>query len=246
MNAFVTGGSRGIGRAIVLRYVQEGWGVAFTYGSNDSAAKETIKLAAEINPDVQVKAYQMPLQDAAAIEDVCDQALFEFKEIHAVVNNAAMVRDNAAIFMSNEEWDEVIQVNLTAPYIVARSFLMSMVGQKYGRLIFISSLSAHGSSGQVNYAASKAGLNGLSQTLAKEYGSKGVTSNVVTVGYVPTEMTKENLNQQLHDFWLTYCPAKREGKGHEIASTVFHLSGEDAGFLTGENIKVAGGLTYAP
>jgi len=246
MNAFVTGASRGIGRTIVLKYVKEGWGVAFTYASKPEGAEETIRLAKEINPDVKIKAYQLDLADRKAIETVCEQVLMDFDDIEAVVNNAAMLRDNAAVLMSDEEWLDVLAVNLSGPFFVDRAFLMHMVGNRSGRLIHISSIASYGSSGQVNYAAAKSGLEGLNLTLAKEYGSKGITSNIVTVGYVPTDMTVENMNEALTKYWLQYCPAKRVGTPEEIAGMVFYLSTKEAGFISGENIRVSAGLTYAP
>lgn len=245
-NAFVTGGSRGIGRALVLRYVKEGWGVGFTYATNTAAAEETIALAREINPEADVRAYQLILSDTDKIEEVSEQVIDDFGDITAVVNNAAVLKDNAAALMSNEEWKDVIDVNLTAPFIISRSFLLHFLSNRKGRLIHISSLSAYGSSGQINYAASKAGLHGMSLTIAKEYGKKGITSNIITVGFVPTSMTENNMIQSLQDYWLTYCPAKRVGTSDEIASAALYLSGDEAGFINGEDLRITGGLSYAP
>jgi 3-oxoacyl-[acyl-carrier protein] reductase len=246
MNLFITGGSRGIGRAIVLKFVAEGWNVAFTYVSNQAAADETVEAARTVNPSATVRAYLMDLHDQAGIEAVCEKVISDFEDIHAVVNNAAIIRDNAAALMSNEEWNEVIGCNLSAPFIVCRSFLMNMLSKRYGRFIHISSLSADGSSGQVNYAAAKAGLDGMSRTLAKEYARKGITSNIVAVGFVPSELTKNHMNEQLQKFWIEHCPAKRVGKAEEIAGMVHHLCTEAGSFINGEHIRIAGGFTYAP
>lgn len=246
MNAFITGGARGIGRAIVLKFIQEGWGVAFTYSSNQALADETVKQAQALKPGCQVKAYAMQLKDPDGIEKVCDQAIRDFKTITTVVNSAATLKNGAAVMLSNEDWNEVIAVDLSGPFFVDRSFLMHMVANRKGHLIHLSSLAAGGSSGQVNYAAAKAGLDGLSQTLAKEYGAKGITSNVVTVGYVPTDMTKDHMSSQLQAFWLEHCPAHRVGTPEEIAGIVHYLSTEPASFISGENIRIVAGLTYAP
>ena len=245
-NAFVTGGSRGIGRAIVLRYVKEGWGVGFTYASNAAAAEETVSLAKEINPAANLRAYQLDLADHGRIEEICDQVIDDFGDVTAVVNNAATLRDNAAALMSNEEWQKVIDVDLTAPFIVSRSFLLHFLSNRKGRLVHVSSLAAYGSSGQVNYAAAKAGLHGMSLTIAKEYGKKGITSNIVTVGFVPTDMTDDNMAHQLKEYWVKHCPARRVGTAEEIASAGYYLSSDEAGFITGEDLRVAAGLTYAP
>ncbi|NCN05885.1 MAG: SDR family oxidoreductase [Spirochaetales bacterium] len=245
-NAFVTGGSRGIGRGIVLEYVKRGWGVAFTYNSRANAADETIAAAKEINPAIQVKSYPMSLLDPTVIEATCENVLEDFNEIDAVVNNAAVIKDNAAALMSNEEWNEVIAANLTAPFLINRSFLMHFLSKRKGRFIQISSLSAGGSSGQINYASAKAGLVGLTRTLAKEYGKKGITANIVTVGYVPTGLTEDNMTNFLQDYWVKNCPARRVGTAEEIAAAVLFLSSDDARFVSGENLHVSAGLTYAP
>ena len=148
--------------------------------------------------------------------------------------------------MSDEEWNEVISANLSGPFFVTRAFLMHFLGVKGGRIINISSLAQDGASGQANYAASKAGLIGLSKSIAREYGPKNITCNVVTVGLVETDMVKDNLADKLSDVWMEYCPMKRLGTPEEIASLVHYLVSKDAGFINGEVIRVAGGLTYVP
>jgi 3-oxoacyl-[acyl-carrier protein] reductase len=246
MNAFVTGGSRGIGRAIVLKFVTEGHGCAFTYASNQSAADAVLAEAKKINARAAVKAYRLDVKDAKAVETVADRAIADFGDIEAVVNNAAVVRNNAAAIMTDEEWNEVIQTDLSGPFFVIRSFLMHMLSNKSGRIVNISSLAQDGTSGQANYSAAKAGLIGLTKTLAREYGVKGITTNIVTVGYVETEMTRDHLADKLHDIWLQYCPMKRVGTADEIASLVHYLTTPAAGFINGEVIRVSGGLTYVP
>ncbi len=246
MNAFVTGGSRGIGRAIVLQFVREGYGCAFTYVGNEDKAEETVELARKINKDCSVRLYRLDVSDSAEVEKTAEQAIDDFSNIHVVVNNAAIVKNNAAAFMEDDQWDSVIATNLSGPFYVIRSFLMHFISNKYGRIINISSLAQSGCSGQVNYAASKAGLIGLSNTIGREYGSKGITSNVVTVGYVQTDMTGDHLAEKLHKIWLDYCPMKRIGTAEEIAGMVHYLTTKAGGFINGEVIRVAGGLTYVP
>jgi len=246
MNVFVTGGSRGIGKAIVLKFIKEGFNCAFTYVTHNQAAEKVIAEAQEINPQAYIKAYQLDLKSAKDIEACSEQVLSDFKSIEVVVNNAAIVKNNAAVLMSDEEWEEVIATNLSGPFYVIRSFLMHMLANRFGRIINISSLAQDGCSGQANYAASKAGLLGLSKTIAREYGAKGITTNVVTVGYVQTQMTEEHLADKLHEIWLQYCPMKRIGTAEEIASLVHYLTTPEAGFINGEVIHVAGGLTYVP
>jgi 3-oxoacyl-[acyl-carrier protein] reductase len=246
MNVFVTGGSRGIGREIVLKFVNEGHHCAFTYVANKAAADKVLAEAKESRPQAVVKAYALDLKDSPAIEAVVERAIGDFENIDAVVNNAAVVRNNAAALMSDDEWNEVIQTDLSGPFFVIRSFLMHMLSNRSGRIINISSLAQDGTSGQANYAAAKAGLIGLTKTLAREYGAKGITTNVVTVGYVETEMTRDHLADKLHDIWMQYCPMKRIGTAAEIASLVHYLTTPEAGFINGEVIRVSGGLTYVP
>jgi 3-oxoacyl-[acyl-carrier protein] reductase len=246
MNAFITGGSRGIGRSIVLALARKGVGCAFTYANDAKAAEETLVLAREAAPGVTVKAYRMDCKRAEEVDATVEAAVEDFGEIGAVVNNAAVVRNNAAVLMTNEEWDEVIATNLSGPFYVVRAMLMHFISNRFGRIVTISSLAAGGCSGQINYAASKAGVEGMTRTLAKEYGPKGITANCVTVGYVETDMTKHHLSDDLRTFWLKFCPLKRTGTGEEIASMVYFLLSEEGGFINGEVINVTGGLTYAP
>lgn len=246
MNCFVTGGSRGIGREIVLRFINEGYGCAFTFSGNAAAADETVKMALEIRPDAKIKAYQMDVKDIQAVESVVEEAIGHFENISVLVNNAGIVKNNAAAVMDDKEWDEVIATNLSGPFYVIRAFLFHFIANRMGRIINISSLAQDGASGQANYAASKAGLIGLTKTLAREYGTKGITSNVVTVGLVQTDMVKDHLAEKLSTIWMEYCPMKRVGTADEIAHTVHFLTTEKAGFINGEVIRVAGGLTYVP
>ena len=246
MNVFISGGSRGIGRSIVLRYVKEGWGVGFSYVQNAGAAEETRRLALEINKDAKIIAYKMDQADAKAVEETVDKVLNDFSEIEALVNNAAIVRNNAAAVMSDEEWDSVIAANLSGPFYLIRGFLMHFLAKRFGRIINISSLAQDGASGQANYAASKAGLIGLTKTIAREYGAKNITCNIVTVGFVATDMTDQNMADKLKKIWLEYCPMKRVGEAAEISSACFYLTGKEAGFINGEILHVSGGLTYVP
>jgi 3-oxoacyl-[acyl-carrier protein] reductase len=246
MNVLITGGSRGIGRAMVLRCAAGGHNIAFTYAHNEKAAQETVALVSAAHPECTVKPYLLDVKNADQVETVIEKIIDDFEEIQAVVNNAAVVKNNAAALMSNDEWDEVIATNLTGPFYVTRALLMHFISNRKGKIVNISSLAQAGCSGQVNYAASKAGLIGMTQTIAKEYGSKGITANVVTVGYVPTDMTKDNMADSLHKYWLQHCPVKKVGSAEDIANMVNFLISEEANFVNGEVIRVSGGLTYAP
>ncbi len=244
--AFVTGASRGIGKGIVKALVLEGYDVAFTYVSKPEVAEATVSELQALAPSAKIRAYAMQLQDAAQIEAVVDQVLLDFDEIGVVVNNAAMLRNNAAALMSNEEWDQVIAADLSGPFYVIRSFLMHMIGNRFGRIINISSLAQDGVSGQINYAAAKAGLVGMTKSLAREYGPKGITANIVSVGLVDTDMAREHAQDEMVQLLLNYCPLRRYGEIDEIANTVSFLAGTGAAYINGESIRVAGGLSYVP
>lgn len=246
MSAFVTGGSRGIGRAIVLELARQGRDVAFTYVGNEEAARETERMAADIAPERRVQAYRLDVRDAAQVERVVDDAIDEFGDIGVLVNNAAILRNNAAAMMSDEEWHDVIATNLTGPFFMARQFLMHFLSNRHGRIINISSIAQDGASGQTNYAASKAGLVGLTKSLAREYGAKGITANVVVPGFVPTDMTGEGMDPRLAEFWKQFCPSRRPGTPEEVASLVHYLASDAAGFVNGSVLHVSGGLTYMP
>lgn len=246
MNALVTGGSRGIGRAIVLKLVREGYNCAFTYSGNQEAANETLRLAWEFNSNLQIEAHLMDQGYADQVERVSNSILESFGNIEVLVNNAATNCNNVIAFMADEQWDEVIRTNLSGPFYLIRQFIMHMVGNRFGRIINISSLAEDGASGQAGYAASKGGLVALSKTVAREYGLKGITCNVITVGLVETELTNSQLSEKLKSVWLEYCPIGRIGEADEIADAVHYLTTEKAGFINGETIKVTGGLTYVP
>ncbi|HJP29904.1 MAG: SDR family oxidoreductase [Candidatus Latescibacteria bacterium] len=246
MNVLVTGGSRGIGRAIVTKLVAEGKGCAFTFVDDETAAEETIAQAREQCSQTPVRAYRMNVRYPDQVEATTERVLEDFGDLGAVVNNAAIVRNGAAALMSDEDWDAVLQTDLSGPFYVIRSLLMHFLSNGGGRIVNISSLAADGSSGQANYAAAKAGLIGLTRTVAKEYGAKGITSNAVTVGYVETDMTSHHMTQQLRDFWVTHCPQKRPGTAQEAANLVHFLLSDEAAFVNGEIVRTAGGLTYAP
>lgn len=243
---FVTGGSRGIGAAIVLAAIEEGHQVAFTYRENEEAARNVMSEARALRADCTCRAYRLDVRDPEEVELVGDQVLGDFMTVEVVVNNAATNRDNLAVSMSDEEWGDVIAANLSGPFYVCRYFLTTMIANHFGRIINISSVSAGGSRGQINYAAAKAGLRGLTCSLAKEYGPKGITANNVTPGLFETEMTQKFMSDDNRFFWLKYCPVRRVGQPPEVAKVVTFLASEAAGFINGAEIPVTGGLDFAP
>lgn len=245
---FVTGGSRGLGAGIVLDAVAAGHDVAFTYVHNKEKAEDVVKRALDIRPDATCKCYQLDVRNAEQVDAVAEQVLDDFDTVEVIVNNAGVSRDNILVSMSNEEWDDVIATNLNGPFYVCRAFLTTLLSNRFGRIINISSISASGGSGQANYAAAKAGLHGLTQTLAKEYGKKGITANVIAPGFFETDMTKDQLAGHLRDFWNNYCPMPkgRTGRMEELSGVVNFLASPAGGFINGQIINVTGGLDWGP
>lgn len=243
MKFFVTGGSRGIGWNIVITALKKGHDVAFTYCNNNTDIDALLKKAKQLAPEAMCRGYQLDVVNHKQVTEVIDQVLSDFDDIDAVVNNAGITKDNLVFNMSNQEWHDVINVNLTGSFYVIREFLPVFLAKKKGRFIGITSIAKDGISGQANYSASKAGLTGLSQSIAKEYGVKGITSNLISPGLFATDMTKKS--EQLGKFWMQHCPLKRLGKLEEISQLVLFLSSDESSFINGEVISVTGGLNWA-
>ena len=243
---FVTGGSRGIGSGIVLAAARSGHDVAFTYANNADAAQDVLKKAREIRPDGKYKAYKLDVRQSAEVERVGESAVEDFETIDVVVANAGINKNNLLVSMSDQEWNDVLDTNLSGAFYVCRFFLSTFLANRSGRFVLISSLGAGGVSGQGNYSASKAGLLGLSATIAKEYGKKGITCNVVSPGFFETDMTREGMSEANRKFWLQYCPAGRLGELPEIAELVVFLSTPGAAYINGQELRVNGGLDWAP
>ncbi len=243
---FVTGGSRGIGAGIVLEAVQSGHDVAFTYVHNEAKAKEVEAKAQELRPGAKCKAYKMNVADSASVEAGADAILEDFETVEVVVNCAGITKGNLLVSMSDEEWADVIGTNLSGPFYVVRQFLPSLLSNRFGRIVNISSIQHSGATGQSNYAASKSGLHGLTKSIAKEYGRKGITANVVVPGFFDTDMTREAMPQVAKDYWKKYCPAPkgRMGDISEVAKLVGFLASPGGAFINGQVIPVTGGLDW--
>lgn len=243
---FVTGGSRGIGEAIVLEAARAGHDVAFTYKSGKESAERVLAGVRDLAPKGRFHAYPLDVRSSAAVEEIGDHVLDDFGSVDVVVANAGVNRNALAAQMSDEDWQLVIDTNLTGTFYVCRQFLPTMVSNRFGRIVMISSLGSKGVTGQAAYAASKAGLLGLSATLAKEYGRRGITSNVLVLGFFETDMTRDGMSASNREFWLKYNPRGRLGELPEIAKTVLFLASDGAGYINGDAIDVTGGLDWAP
>ena len=239
--AIVTGGGRGIGRAIVARLAQEGANVAISYRSNDAAAEETAQKVRDVG--TQCELFK---GDVASPEDV--QALFKgvsdaFGRVDILVNNAGITRDNLMMRMKEDEFDEVLRTNLKGTYLCTRAALRPMVRARWGRIVNVGSVvGLVGNAGQANYAASKAGIIGFTKSVAREVAQRGITVNAVAPGYVETELTG-GLPEGVKDQILAQVPSGRFGEPEEVAEVVAFLSGEGAGYITGQTIAVDGGMT---
>jgi NAD(P)-dependent dehydrogenase (short-subunit alcohol dehydrogenase family) len=241
MKIFITGGSRGIGYQVVMMALAKGHDVAFTYNNPDTDIAKILEEAKRIAPEQMCKGYQLNVRNAADVVTVTDQVLDDFDNI----DTAGINKNNLAFSMTDDEWLDVIDTNLNGAFYIIRQFLPVFLANRKGRFVTVSSIAKDGISGQANYSASKAGLIGLSGAIAKEYGQKGITSNVVVPGMFETDMTKESLSGQLKDFWMLHCPLKRMGKLEELAEVILFLGSDAASFVNGQAISVTGGLDWA-
>jgi 3-oxoacyl-[acyl-carrier protein] reductase len=245
MVIFITGGSRGIGYNIMETALSKGHDVAFTYNNPETDIDKIINQAKQIAPTSICKAYQLDVCDSLQVGTVVSKVFEDFDIVDAVINNAGINKNQLAFNMSDEEWATVIQTNLTGSFYVIREFLPYFLANKKGRFVSVSSIAKDGMAGQANYSASKAGLVGLSGAIAKEYGKKGITSNVVVPGMFGTDMTDESMSEQMKQFWLTHCPIKRMGKLSELSELVLFLASDDSSFINGQAINITGGLDWA-
>jgi 3-oxoacyl-[acyl-carrier protein] reductase len=238
--AIVTGAGRGIGESIARHFVEAGAKVAVVSRSEANSSKVAAALES-IRPG-SAKAYAVDVADFDAVQKVGEQIVTDFGRADILVNNAGITRDNLLMRMSSEEWDAVLDTNLKGAFNFVRAVLRTMIKQRSGRIINISSVSGlMGLAGQTNYAASKAGMIGLTKALAKEVASRGITVNVVAPGFIETDMTAV-LNEEIRKGALAQIPLSRFGQPEEIASTVSFLCGPGAGYITGQVLAVDGGM----
>lgn len=239
--ALVTGASRGIGRAIALSLANSGHSVAVNFSANSDAADEVV---AEITKSGGVAArYQGDVSDQGAVEGLFGSIESDMGPVAVLVNNAGITRDNLLLRMSVEEFDSVIETNLRSVYLCTKAALRGMLRARWGRVISIASVAGiSGNPGQANYSASKAGMIGFAKSVAKEVGSRGITSNVVAPGFIETDMT-DALGDEVKEAAGGSIALGRFGQPNEVAAVVNFLASDDAGYITGQVLAVDGGIT---
>ncbi|WP_036252413.1 3-oxoacyl-ACP reductase FabG [Methylobacter sp. BBA5.1] len=234
--ALVTGASRGIGRAIAERLAEDGFFVLGTATSDNGADSISAYLGEN------GKGLKLDVANPESIAEVVKAVSDEYGAPTVLVNNAGITRDNLLMRMKDDEWDEIINTNLTSVFRMSKAVLRGMMKAKTGRIINISSVvGATGNAGQANYAAAKAGMIGFAKSMAKEVGSRNITINTVAPGFIDTDMTKE-LGDDIKNSLLASIPLARLGEAREIAHAVSFLASEGAAYITGETIHVNGGM----
>lgn len=240
-NVLVTGASKGIGRAIAISCAQQGANVGFTYLSSVAQGEA---LVAELQAfGVKAVGYRSDASDFSAAEQLIEAFTKEFGTLDVVVNNAGITKDGLLLRMSEEQWDDVLRVNLKSTFNITKAAIKPMMKQRNGSLIHISSVvGMGGNAGQANYAASKAGMIGFAKSVALELGSRNVRSNVIAPGFIETEMTA-GLDPEVIKGWTDGVALKRGGKPEEVADAVVFLASDMSRYITGQVLVVDGGMT---
>lgn len=238
--AFITGASRGIGRAIALRLAKDGFNIVVNYSKSEKSAEEVVNEVKKYGVDAM--AVKCDVSQYEDVEKAIDEIVKKFGNIDVVVNNAGITKDNLILKMSESDWDEVIDVNLKGTFNVIKFASKYMIKKRKGKIINITSVVGMiGNAGQANYAASKAGVIGLTKSAAKELASRGITVNAVAPGFIETDMTNV-LKEEIKENMLKSIPLKRAGKLEDVAELVAFLASDASDYITGQVINVDGGM----
>ena len=238
--AIITGGSRGIGRGIAKIFAENGCAVAFTFNSNKEAADD---LVAELSSEeVKVKGYKSNAANYNEAQKLVEEVLVDFGSLDILVNNAGITKDNLLMRMSEEDFDQVIEINLKSIFNMTKAIQRTFLKQRHGSLIHMSSVvGVKGNAGQANYAASKAGMIGFSKSVALELGSRNIRSNVIAPGFIETEMT-DKLSEEVVQGWRDGIPLKRGGQPEDVANACVFLASDLSSYITGQVLHVDGGM----
>lgn len=238
--ALITGASRGIGKGIAEKFIEHGATVIFTYASSEEKARA---LEAELASRGGVaKGFKSDASDFNAAHALIEDVLKDFGTIDILVNNAGITRDNLLMRMSEEQWDEIMQVNLKSVFNLTKAVIKPMLKARSGSIINMSSVvGVKGNAGQANYAASKAGIIGFTKSVAAELGSRNIRCNAIAPGFIETEMTGA-LNEEVVKQWREAIPLKRGGSAEDVANTTLFLASDMSAYITGQTINVCGGM----
>lgn len=238
--AIITGGSRGIGRAIAISFAKAGVDIVINYAGNDDAAKETQALCQA--EGVKVVLVKGDVSKAECVEEVINTAISEFGKIDVLVNSAGITRDNILLRMDDEDFDKVIEINLRGTYLMMKAVGRHMLKKKQGRIINMASVvGIMGNAGQVNYSASKAGVIGMTKSFAREVASRKITVNAIAPGFIETDMTKDMMPQAVEKA-VNNIPLGRLGSAEDVANCACFLASDSASYITGQVICVDGGM----
>jgi 3-oxoacyl-[acyl-carrier protein] reductase len=242
--AVITGGSKGIGRAVALKFAEEQARIVLVhYDQDDSAADETIRMLVQHGSEAE--SHRVDVSSYEAVGDLFEDILARLKKVDVLVNNAGITRDSLLMRMTVEDWDTVLSVNLKSVFNVTRHAVRAMVKQRDARIVNIASVVGQmGNAGQANYSASKAGIMGFTKTVAREVAGRGITVNAVAPGFIDTEMTS-SLPEKRKEGFLQQIPLGRMGRPEDVAEAVYWLCSEGAGYITGQVIHVNGGMLMA-
>jgi len=236
----ITGGTRGIGKSIVLKFAEHGANVVFSYISSSKQAELVVKECEKYN--VSVTAVKSDASDFNSSEKLVNTVCEKYKTIDVLINNAGITRDNLLLRMSIEDFDEVMRVNMKSVFNMTKIVQRNMLKVRCGSIIHLSSIvGVRGNAGQSNYAASKAAIIGFSKSIALELGSRNIRSNVIAPGYIETEMTQQ-LNSDISDKWKESIPLKRGGSAEDVANVALFLASDMSSYITGQVVNVCGGL----
>lgn len=238
--ALVTGASRGIGREIALELARQGANIAVNYSGSEAKANEVVDLIKEMGRDAY--AIQCDVSNSESVTNMVKETIERFGKLDILVNNAGITRDNLLMRMKEDEWDDVININLKGVFLCTKAVTRQMMKQRYGRIINVASIvGVSGNPGQANYVAAKAGVIGLTKTTAKELAARNITANAIAPGFITTDMT-DKLTEEVKNEMLKVIPLARFGEPKDIAKVAAFLASDDSAYMTGQTLHIDGGM----